>query len=213
MTEVAARPFYRSPWFVAGAIGVVALTGIKLCGGKRLAELPVLAEVPAFELVAEDGRAFGSADLDGRIWIASFIFTTCPTVCPRVSEANADLQRRLAEAGLPARLVSFTVDPTYDTPERLTEYAGRYDADPAIWTFVTGAEQAVFDLVTHGFKVAMGTKEAGAGGVVDIAHSTKLVFVDQLGRVRHYFDTDDLDQRALIVDYVRHLLATPPVRG
>lgn len=212
MTEVAARPFYRSPWFIAAAIGVAALTGIKLCGGKRLAELPVLGDVPAFDLVADDGRAFGSADLAGQIWIASFIFTTCPTVCPRVSEANADLQRRLAEAGLQARLVSFTVDPSYDTPARLSEYARRYDADPARWTFVTGEEGSVFDLVTDGFKVAMGSKEAGAGGVVDIAHSTKLVFVDQLGRVRHYFDTDDQEQRALIVDYVRALLANPPVR-
>ncbi|PKN59430.1 MAG: photosynthetic protein synthase I [Deltaproteobacteria bacterium HGW-Deltaproteobacteria-14] len=203
----APRPLLRSPWLWAAVFGVVVLTGLKTCSGKRLVPLDKISAVPAFTLVDQAGRPFGSEDLKGHVWVASFIFTTCSTVCPRLSDANAELQRRFAAENLDARLVSFTVDPEMDRPALLTSYAQRYGADPARWTFLTtadGGTAALYELIAKGFQLAMGERAADSAGAVDISHSTKLVLVDADGFIRYYFDSSE-DQLAIIVAYAREL--------
>ncbi len=83
--------------------------------------LPSLGTVPTFELVNQDAQPFGSAQLAGKIWIADFIFTTCPGPCPIISTRMSELQRPLEKTDV--HLVSFTVDPEKDTPEVLRAYA------------------------------------------------------------------------------------------
>ncbi|TNF37495.1 MAG: SCO family protein [Deltaproteobacteria bacterium] len=208
-----ARPFYKNPWLWAALFGMAVLTVLKTCSGQQLVPLPRSeAPVPAFTLVSEAGEPFGSAELKGHVWVASFIFTTCTTACPPISEANADLQRLLDAAGpelAGTRLVTFTVDPEMDRPEVLAAYAKRYGAEPARWTFLTSADGTVEplqQLVRGGFDLAMGTRRADDAGAVDITHSKKLVLVDTEGYIRNYFDAD-ANQRPLIVAYARELTA------
>lgn len=204
---LAPRPFYKSPWFWSAVVGVVLLTGLKTCSGKRLSPLADYGAVPAFTLVDASGQPFGSQDLAGHVWIASFIFTTCTTVCPKVSDANADLQARLAAEHSDARIVTFTVDPEMDRPPVLAAYAKRYGADPARWAFLTSADGStapLYDLISKGFELAMGERETDSAGVVDVSHSTKLVLVDANGHKRNYFDSSE-DQRAIIAAYARQL--------
>ena len=154
--------------------------------------LPVLASLPSFELTDQQGKPFGSKDLQGRVWVASFIFTRCATVCPAITAKMAKVQARTGQLAPAFHLVSFSVDPDYDTPERLLAYARAHRAALRAWTFLTGPDGKVKDTVVKGLKVAVG-KEKGDDGAEGIFHGSHLVLVDQLGRVRGYYDPADDD--------------------
>lgn len=151
--------------------------------------------LPSFELVNQDAQPFGTAQLAGKIWIADFIFTTCPGPCPIISTRMSELQRPLEKTDI--HLVSFTVDPEKDTPEVLHAYAEKLNAQPARWDFLTGARDAIYALTRDGFKLAVsdGSEETGVP-----VHSTRLVLVDRRGVIRGYYD-------ALAPDAVTKLLA------
>lgn len=153
---------------------------------------PVLGTLPPFELTDQEGRTFGTEDLSGRVWVASFIFTRCPTVCPAITARMARIQDRTRNLSPALHLVSFSVDPEYDTPARLGEYARRHGASPRTWTFLTGPVEAVHATVEKGLRVSMGN----AGGEVSpesISHGTHLVLVDRAGQIRAYYDPEAAD--------------------
>jgi len=104
----------------------------------KAAERPAIGvALPDFRLTDQDGRAVTAADLRGKVVAINFIYTRCPLpdVCPRLSANFAVLAKRF---GGRVALLSVTVDPDYDTPAVLKEYAGRWSADPATWRFLTG---------------------------------------------------------------------------
>jgi len=148
---------------------------------------PVLGAVPDFSLTNRDGRAVKLSDLAGSPWIADFIFTRCAASCPMMSMRLARLNRELP-ADLPVKLVSFSVDPDYDTPAVLERYAQSFSA-PARWLFLTGRREEMFRLSKEGFKLAV---DAGGGTVEEpILHSTRFVLVDGQGRIRGYYEAFD----------------------
>jgi protein SCO1/2 len=150
---------------------------------------PVLGTLPPFELVDESGRPFGSRDLAGRVWVASFVFTRCETVCPRITGQVARIQERTRGLGPALHLVSFSVDPDHDTPERLAEYARAHRANPRVWTFLTGPASAVQETVERGLRVSMG-KDPADPSPAGVSHGTHLVLVDGGGRIRGYYDPE-----------------------
>lgn len=161
-----------------------------LAGCAKGPPLPVYGQVPRFQLTAQDGRAFDRASLDGRIWVADFIFTTCPGPCPLMSRKMQKLQGALR--GNPdVRLVSFTVDPQRDTPEVLAEYARRYQADPARWFFLTGDQARLHSLGRDAFKLH------NTDGT--LVHSTRFVLLDGRGRIRAYYNTQEEDPVARVL--------------
>jgi protein SCO1/2 len=151
---------------------------------------PVLGSLPAFALTDQHGRQFGSEDLAGRVWVASFIFTRCPTVCPAVTRHMARIQDRTRNLEPAVHLVSFSVDPEYDTPERLDEYARAHRASPRMWTFLTGPAGAVRATVEKGLRVTMERDEDEPSPAAAITHGTHLVLVDGAARIRGYYDPD-----------------------
>ncbi len=153
---------------------------------------PVLGTLPGFELTDQEARPFGSRDLAGRVWIASFIFTRCETVCPAVTRQMARVQARTRNLEPALHLVSFSVDPAYDTPARLAAYARLYRASPRMWTFLTGPADAVQETVERGLRVSMGRVE-GDPSPAAISHGTHLVLVDGQARIRGYYDPDAED--------------------
>jgi protein SCO1/2 len=151
---------------------------------------PVLFPVPRFELVDTAGRPFGSDELRGHVYVASFFFTRCPSICPTLMHELAALQARYRAAGLDSiRLVSITVDPAHDTPERLRAAQERYGADPARWLLLTGAPEAIRTLAVQGFRVPHGEVVNRDDGAFDIAHTGKLMLVDARGELRGYYDS------------------------
>ena len=180
------------------AVLVVAMLGVigtGLWAKFRPDPLPVFYDAPNFSLTDQDGRPFGSGDLRGKVWVADFIFTTCPGACPKMTMKMSGLQRAVPEKDV--RLLSFTVDPERDTPEVLKRYAQSYDADFSRWHFLTGDKSKLFD-VAAGLKLTA----APAGQFrPEIVHAEKFLLVDGAGKVRGIYDSnDEQDLKKLATD-------------
>jgi protein SCO1/2 len=161
------------------------------CRAQAGAELPKLGHVPDFALTDQNARPFTRRALDGKIWVAAFMFTRCPTICPRITRRMRELQERAASAKVPLRLVSFSVDPEHDTPEVLREYAARHQADLASWSFVTGDAAVIGATAVQGFKLALEGRANPAAPDFGILHGSHLVLVDRSGELRGFYRTDD----------------------
>src|SRR5438046_7966403 len=107
----------------------------------------------SFRLTNHNGHPFGSVQLAGKIWIADFVYTTCPGPCPMISSRMSELQRPLQKTDV--HLVSFSVDPAKDTPQVLRTYAERLQAEPGRWDFLTGPQSTIYHLSRNGFKLAV----------------------------------------------------------
>jgi protein SCO1/2 len=181
----------RLGWLVAFAVAaaVLAFGWMHLKSKRASAGLPlaVLAATPDFAFTSQTGATVKRADLAGKIWVSNFIFTRCPGPCPMMTERLAELQRALANGGdNDVRLVSVTVDPEFDQPEVLANYAARFGADPARWSFLTGDPASVEKFITKGMLLGLSKDEQGAP-----VHSQKFVVVDRAGQIRAYRDLDD----------------------
>jgi protein SCO1/2 len=177
------------PLFWAAAVAV--LFGVPL--GRSLwrhlpPAPPVLGTVPAFTMTDQRGLPFGTRELAGKVWVADFIFTSCQTMCPVLTQKMALVGKRARRLGPDFHLVSVTVDPARDTPARLAEYAGRAGADPHKWAFLTGPLDAVERAVVDGFKVGVDRRKT-ADDFWEIVHGEHLVLVDRRLQIRGYFDS------------------------
>ena len=117
--------------------------------GARAASDNSRMSIPDVELLDQDGRKvrFYTDLVKGKTVAVNFIFTTCTTVCPPLGATFARVQRELGErAGRDVRLISVSVDPATDTPERLKAWGGKFKAGPG-WTFVTGPKPQVDELL------------------------------------------------------------------
>lgn len=145
------------------------------------------APVPAFTLTDRDQRPVSLEDLKGKVWLASFIYTNCPDICPMLNHRFQALQEKALALGGETdsvRLVSFSVDPERDTPEVLAGYAKALHATPK-WHFLTGPRDAIEKVAREGFLVGF---EKVPGTSLDFSHSTKIALVDRNGVVRAYYD-------------------------
>ena len=152
-------------------------------------ELPRLFELPDFQLTERGGRTVTKKDLLGRIWVADFIFTRCQGPCPAMTREMHGLQETLGAGEFPdLRLVTITVDPLYDTPAVLTEYARAQGAEGERWLFLTGEWPMIHKLAgVDGFKLPVQVDQAD--GL--ITHSTRFALVDDKGWVRGYYEGVD----------------------
>jgi cytochrome oxidase Cu insertion factor (SCO1/SenC/PrrC family) len=174
---------------LASAPRLALLSALCLAGCHPSSSAPAPPEMdplplPDFTLTERGGRPMGKAELKGKVWVASFVFTRCNGPCPSVTATMARLQTELA--GQPDfRLVTITVDPERDRRKDLDAYAERFRADPARWFFLTGDRDEIYRLLREGFKVPV--EPASQAGGDDIGHSTRLVLVDRKGRIRGYY--------------------------
>ena len=159
--------------------------------------------VPDFSLVNRDGTRVSLADLKGRVWLAAFIYTTCPSSCPMLSSRLADWQKAILACG-DVRLVSFSVDPEHDTPAVLQSYARRFGATDR-WFFLTGNKTAVAKIAKEGFLAAFEANPADAKG--EIVHSTRIALVDRNGVVRRFYDGVGTDERTRMLADLKIVLA------
>jgi protein SCO1/2 len=126
-----------------------------------------------------NGETFEGASLRGKVWIADFIYTTCPAACPMMSARMRRVHKQIA--GLPdVRIVSISVDPK-DTPAALKTFASHYGGATPDWIFLTGSADTVHLLAYTTFHV---------GDVLGkIEHSTKFILVDKQGYIRGYYSS------------------------
>jgi protein SCO1/2 len=148
----------------------------------RSAKLPQYDRVPAFAMTDSEGRAFNSGALANKVWVADFIYTTCPAECPMMSSKMSRIHKQVA--GQPdVRIVSFSVDPLHDTPQALKQFGSRYGGATDDWIFLTGTPDTVHLLAYTTFHT---------GDVLGkIEHSTKFILVDKSGGIRGYYSSID----------------------
>jgi cytochrome oxidase Cu insertion factor (SCO1/SenC/PrrC family) len=214
MSDAPARPgIPRFAWVVVflAAAGLIALAYVSLKKTTPPAAGPNLdriSKVPPFELADQTGKTVTLDSLKGKIWAANFIFTRCKGPCPVTAARMAELNTKLKKARGEVQLVSFTVDPEYDTPTVLAEFGKSLGADPAHWQFLTGTPAAINDVVVKGLLQPISREPDGTP-----AHSTRIVLVDGEGWLRGY--QEGLDPEAvqkLMVDIGELLRETPPAQ-
>jgi cytochrome oxidase Cu insertion factor (SCO1/SenC/PrrC family) len=169
-------------------------------------ELPDLGPVGDFQLMERGGRTITQADLQGKVWVASFVFTRCTGPCPQVTGTMARLQSQLPKRD-DVKLVTITVDPDRDQLEDLRAYADHFRADRDRWYFLTATRDVIDSLCIHGFGVGVDRstgKDVPPGQ--EVTHSTKLVLVDRHGHKRGYFDGRQVDDAGQPVDELPKLL-------
>lgn len=151
-------------------------------------------EVPDFSLVERSGRPVTRADLERKVWIATFFYTRCRDTCPLQMAEMARLQAALDDRD-GVRLVAISVDPDYDTPAVLSRYAERFHADPDRWLFLTGRRDETRRLAQEGFRLSAVRAEPvlDTSGEYDplILHSSRFVLVDGQARIRGYYESTD----------------------
>jgi protein SCO1/2 len=181
--------------------------GWALCLGAchRQTELEHYGQLPQFSLQNQLGKPFSDTDLRGRVLVVDFIFTSCPDVCPLLTEQLAALRKQLP-ADAPLSFVSFSVDPAHDTPARLRLFAQQHGVDVDNFWFLTGPIADVTRVVTTGFKQAMELQPLSEGQPRNVLHGTHFVLVDKSGEIRGFF-ANDPEGHAALQDAVSALLA------
>ena len=178
-------------WVVWGGllITMLALLTVFVVLPGRSKPLPMLGSLPDFALTDQNNQNVTHSSLRGDVWIADVIFTRCAGQCPIMSAHLQTIQESLP-AGMPIKLVSFTTDATYDTPEVMKKYAARFGARDGQWIFLTGSKADLRRTTVDGLKLGVVDKPAGGRDNADdlFIHSQKLVVIDQNGQIRGYYD-------------------------
>lgn len=155
----------------------------RVVGGKSVVDT-VYRAIPDFRFASQYGDTVTAATLNGKIYVADFFFTTCPTICPKM---KVQLKRVYAKyKGNPAvMLLSHTIDPNHDTVPVLKEFAQELGITGRQWLFVTGDREKIYDIGQNFYMVTAKQDESAAGGVV---HSGAFVLVDKAKHVRGVYD-------------------------
>jgi protein SCO1/2 len=204
------RPLLWTALIVSGALLVSAATWSAFRYGvvSPATGLPALGQVPEFSLIDSNGQPLSHAQLAGGVWVADFIFTHCPGVCPVLSAQMAKLQHALdREGGNPVRLVSFSVDPVNDTPETLRAYAEQFGAEPGRWLFVTGRRDELHALIGQGFHLAVADRpeSENTDGEGLITHSDRFVLIDKELQIRGYYHGTDQESVQKLLQDIKEL--------
>jgi cytochrome oxidase Cu insertion factor (SCO1/SenC/PrrC family) len=168
--------------------------------------LPMLGQVQDFALIDQSGEPFTRAQLDGKIWIATFIFTRCGLTCPAQTAEFTRLQnylRKLAILGK-VNLVTFTVDPEFDTPSVLLKYGKGANADFENWHFLTGDRNELWELSKGSFKLPVEESKDDSQGL--ITHSQLFALVDTQANIRGFYAGLSFDKNQKLRANIKRLM-------
>ena len=189
------RKLFRSglvlvPLFVGYGLFLINRSGSGGSGAPSTVPLPVLRTISSMDLVDQEGEPVNLQTFRGQPWFANIIFTRCPGPCARMTQKMRQLQEALPAEASEVQLVSLTTDPDFDTPEVLSQYARKFQADTRSWKFLTGTKEEIVRVSTQEWLLVMLEKgEAERESPNDIfLHSTLTVLMDGLGRIRGTYE-------------------------
>ena len=160
-----------------------------------------IGPAPDFTLTAQDATAFSMADLRGKVVALNFVFTRCAEVCPLATYKMVGIQQELGEQfGRDVFFVSVTVDPEYDTPEVLADYAETLGCDPSGWAFLTGSPGAIRS-TARSYGVVHSRRLDG-----EVEHNLLTSLIDREGTLRVQYMGERFDPGELLHD-LRDLMA------
>lgn len=160
-------------------------------------------KVPSFNYLTQDSTILSSEDIKGKVWIAKFFFTHCPTICPPMTSAMKQVNNALSDYKDDIVFLSFSIDPDRDDPRRLRKYIERHDIEAKNWYFLTGNEEATHRLGVQGFQILAQADINAPGG---FAHSPNFVLVDEQGHIRGVYDGLDTKRRGQLITDAKKLL-------
>lgn len=161
-------------------------------------EVEGVHRIPSFEFFNQDSLLFSNKTLENKIYVADFFFTSCPDICKAMTSGLLRVQERFKEEAK-LEIVSFSIDPVFDTPNVLKEYASKNKIDTSKWNLLTGDKQTILNLAQCGFFIT--AKEEALGQKTSLSHSDKLILVDTQGRIRGFYSgTDQDDVKRLLTE-------------
>jgi len=150
-----------------------------------------------FSLTNQNGELINQEFYHNKIYIADFFFTTCPDICPKMTENMGYLQNELKNQ-TDVLLVSFSVTPNIDSVNVLRAYADLKGVDDSKWNLFTGSKKDIYELARKSFLVA---KNDGDGGKYDMIHTENFVLIDKENRIRGFYDgTNEVEMNKLLKD-------------
>lgn len=193
--------------FVAALFSVWIISFSSCTEEKALRVLPVYGPVDEnekvnhrvsnFSLISQDGKTITQKDFDDKIFVADFFFTTCPSICPRMTGQMQRVYEKFND-NADVMFLSHTVNPEKDTPAVLAEYAKKHNASSSKWIFATGDKKQIYDLARNSYLV---DASQGDGGDDDFVHTQNFALVDKDKRIRGYYDgTDEKEVDKLIAE-------------
>ncbi|WP_170226950.1 SCO family protein [Luteibaculum oceani] len=160
--------------------------------------------IAEFNFIDEHGRAFGSKDIDSTIYVAGFVFTRCPSICPRMTQQMARLQLKLDnEAFDEIKFLLHSVDPKHDSSEVLLAFAEKYHLQDDRTVLLTGDKSEIYTLGASSYLLAAQEDVSAPGGFL---HSEKFVLVDRKGRIRGFYDGTNSEEVDRLGDEIKLLL-------
>lgn len=153
--------------------------------------LPVLGNpghtVDTFTFINQEGRPFTKKDMDGKISVVEYFFTTCTSICPKMNKSLERVYK--AYKGNPnVLLLSHTVDPVHDTAGAMKAYSLRFDADPKQWVFLTGDKKRLYEMARYSYLISAQDDTTGVTPDEDFIHDNHFALVDRTGHIRGFYD-------------------------
>lgn len=190
------RGFHSQCWRIAASWLLLTSSS---CSHPR--QLDFYGSVPDFTLISQTGQPIQLKNLEGKVWVADFVYTNCTGPCPRMSSEMHQVQEAVRNLK-DVNLVSFTVDPARDTPQVLAAYAKHFQAEPSRWLFLTGEPAVLLKLARDGFHLAVSADA--------LSHSTHFALVDRHARVRQYYGAFEPESVLRLIDDIRLLVQEGP---
>ena len=145
-------------------------------------------QIAPFRFTNQNGKIITQRDYQDKIYVADFFFTTCPTICPKMTENMALIQARILDDSQ-VKLLSFSVTPQIDSVAQLKRYAIEKEVNDQKWNLVTGDKKEIYTLARKSF---LAVKEDGDGGPFDMIHTENFILVDPEKRIRGFYDGTDI---------------------
>jgi len=168
----------------------------KVVNGKEVEET-VYPAIPAFSFQNQNGDTVTEKSFDGKIYVADFFFTTCPTICP-VMKKNMLLVYAEYKDNPQVGILSHSIDPEHDSVAVLNQYAKDMGVSGSMWQFVTGDREKIYEIGQKHYLVRTGEDSTAQGGFI---HSGHFVLVDKDKHIRGMYDgTTDKGTKQLMED-------------
>ncbi|PZR23171.1 MAG: SCO family protein [Flavobacterium psychrophilum] len=148
-------------------------------------------KIADFAFTNQNGKTITQNDYKGKIYVADFFFTTCPTICPKMTDNMGWLQNQIKN--MPdVMLLSHSVTPDIDTPEVLKEYAQKKGVIDSKWNLVTGKKQDIYYIARKSY---LAVKTSSSSELYDMVHTENFILVDKEGRIRGFYNGTNLDKQ------------------
>lgn len=190
----------KNPYVYAFIFGIIFLLLYKVISESMLKAPPPLVKVSSWSLVDEENKNFGTKQLIGKVYIANYFFTRCPSICPKLIK-DMNYLVGFYKNSKKINFVSFTVDPSWDKPEILNKYKKDKNINYNNWSFLTGDKKTIKEVIINKMKLHVGNKDYlnnDDNALYEISHTGKFVLFDQNGDIRGLFSTDKKSLKGLM---------------